>query len=213
MKNKTKHHKLKIILITLLVITTIYSTIAGHILVQSDPVDYTKPTDVIILMGSIPDRTLGAFELASQFDNARIYIVKSGMNAIELLNERGVDIANYADLAAGALVDLGYDADRVTVIDGAAESTIDEARILRDFLVQHGHADNLVVVTSKYHSRRSNLIFSHVLKDLAIDVHVYSTPYDSFDADRWFLNREDIQSVIYEHIKLLHFLLIEQWQR
>lgn len=57
-------------------------------------------------MASIPDRTLGAFELASEFDNVRIYIVKSGMNAIELLNKRGVDIANYADLAAGAPVDL-----------------------------------------------------------------------------------------------------------
>ncbi len=153
------------IIVLLLALLALFLSIGGRVLVISDDIAKDRPTDMVLLMGSLPDRTLGAYELASNMSDYHIYIVKSDMPGVELLQSRGVVMPNYADLAAQALLDLGIPQQNITVIDGAAASTRDEALILHQYLADKLTNRQLVVVTSKYHSRRAGWIFKSAFKD------------------------------------------------
>ncbi len=184
---------------------------AGRFLVASDSFSKQRSTDIMLLMGSLPDRTLGAYDLVKEMPDYHIYVVKSQMKGIELLQERSVFMPNFADLSARALRDLGIPEANITVIEGEAASTRDEALLLKSFFGDHSTERQLVIVTSKYHSKRASWIFKNIFNKTGRDIYVYATPYDTFDAEHWFKNREDIQNVIFEWIKLFHFLLWEKW--
>jgi hypothetical protein len=60
--------------------------------------------------------------------------------------------------------------------------------------------------------RRSYIIFRSVLHEAGINVYIGTSPseYSSFNPDRWWKRREDIQSVLSEWVKLLSFLFLEK---
>ncbi len=206
-------NKKKLIFIVLLIIAAVVFSLlsAGRFLVVSDSFSKQQPTYIIILMGSLPDRTLGAYDLVKEMPDYHIYVVKSQMKGIELLQERGVFMSNFADLSAKALRDLGIPDANITVIDGEAASTRDEALLLRSYFGENLTERQLVIVTSKYHSKRAGWIFKNIFNETGRKIYVYATLYDTFDAEHWFKNREDIEKVIFEWIKLFHFLLWEKW--
>ena len=56
------------------------------------------------------------------------------------------------------------------------------------------------------------MIFSAAFKSLEDPVSVYSTPssYTDFNAEKWWRNKEDIQQVVLEYLKIGNFLLSEK---
>jgi uncharacterized SAM-binding protein YcdF (DUF218 family) len=72
----------------------------------------------------------------------------------------------------------------------------------------------VLLVSSKFHSRRSALIFRWALADLGRDVKVLScpTPYDDFNAAAWWKSREDAKRVVMEYAKLANFYLLDRWR-
>jgi uncharacterized SAM-binding protein YcdF (DUF218 family) len=80
-------------------------------------------------------------------------------------------------------------------------STWDEAQEVRSLVEQKGYK-SVVLVTSKYHSRRASLIFQDALKGKATVISVPS-PYDSSDPESWWKRDEDAKKVLMEYQKLL----------
>ncbi len=209
-RNKTKY------VLVFVILCVLFLVFGGIFLVRDDEVanlaQLKNNCDIVLLMGSLTDRTLGAYDLFVELNVNNVYIMRTHMEGIELFYQKGISIENQADIAKKALMDLGLAEDAIIVIDGDTESTRDEANALAKYFSSNEHADNLIVVTSKYHSRRAGWIFDKALSKNDISVYVSPTTYDNFDQHFWFTDREQMADVVLEYIKIFHFALIEQWK-
>ena len=70
---------------------------------------------------------------------------------------------------------------------------------------------SLLVVTSKYHTRRAGMIFRSVLRDM-VRVHAIGSPYDDYQPSRWRHTRSNAHYLMIEYQKLLVFA-VERFQR
>ena len=184
---------------------------AGSWLVKEDRPEHADA--VVMLMGNIAaDRVLQTADLYSQQVAGKVVVVEEGMGALRVLEERGVHLISNTSQAVHALAGLGIPADSIVILPGDATSTVMEAEIIRDYLASVPDIDTVIVVSSAPHMRRASMIFSAVFKSLEDPVSVYSTPssYTDFNAEKWWRNKEDIQQVVLEYLKIGNFLLSEK---
>ena len=167
---------------------------------------------MVILMGNFPDRVLQTVDLWHEKSADRIIIVEEGMGPFKRLEDRGVRILSNSEQAANALVTLEIPADSITILPGDARSTLDESLVIRDYLADRSSADTILLVSSASHMRRASLIFKEALSESDIPVYVGCSPsaYTSFNADKWWKNKEDIQIVLSEYLKITSFVLFEK---
>ena len=183
----------------------------GEWLVEEDNIDEIDQAVIVLLMGSVGDRALGAVDLYDQGKAKSIVMVRSHLSGYEKLQERGITIAGDADNSQIVLVGSGIPQEDITIIPGNAQSTQDEAVAIKQYLNNKPDVDTILLVTSKFHSHRSELIFKKALADLDVEIYSAPTPYDPFQARGWYKDREAIQRVITEYIKLANYFVFEQW--
>ena len=211
MKSRTKRkYIVAAVLIVLIGVLLVISQI-GNFLVADDSLENGT---VVILMGSIADRALEAADVYNEGYADSVVLVDSYMNGYDKLVERGVVIPGYADISKMAAVELGIPQNLVVLLEGNARSTRDEAVTIKEYLMDNKEITTIVLVTSSYHSKRSKLIFSKVLKELDRVVKVIARPskYDDFNPERWWSRREDAKRVVLEYLKLSYFYLWEQYR-
>ena len=219
-----------VLVIVLLVLAVGSCRQAGSWLVKSDDIRHADA--MLMLMGGISDRVLQVADLYQQDVAGEVWIVEEGSGAKSLLEERGVHIISTTEQVYGALKDLGIAEDRIVILPGGATSTQMEAEITRDYLVIRAGSDQavrglpgidqavsglpgidtLLVVSSASHTRRAHQIFSAAVKTLDRPVHICCSPspYTNFNAQEWWKDRDDIQDVFFEYVKMANFLLFEK---
>lgn len=183
---------------------------AGLWLVREDVPPHSDA--MVLLMGSFPDRVLQAVDLWKAKRADRIIIVEESMGPFQRLEERGVSIVSNSEQAASSLVQLGIPADGITILPGNARSTLDEAKVVRDYLAARGDADTLLLVSSAAHMRRAAMIFRRAFRHAGKAVSIGSSPsiYSNFDAKHWWREKEGIQQVLSEYLKIVSFVLFER---
>ncbi|HBQ26303.1 MAG TPA: hypothetical protein DD791_07915 [Syntrophomonas sp.] len=212
-KIEVKRKRVLFIGIVLLVLLAVLFRYAGGGIVAGDSPE--KADLIIVLMGSGPDRILGAVDLYEQGYAPCIMMVENWQPGYELLESRGVSLPRDAELAAMVGVQLEVAEEAFVILPGDARSTQDEALIVTQYLKeQQLKVDKVLLVSSKYHSRRSAKIFRWALRGLERDVKVLScpTPYDDFNAAAWWNSREDAKRVVMEYAKLVNFYLFDRWR-
>lgn len=167
---------------------------------------------MIMLMGSFPERVLQSVDLYHEGIADRLIIVYESMGAYQALEEKGATVIRTTEQARDAAVALGLPDSCITMLPGDARSTLDEALAVSDYLAMQPGQDTLILVSSPAHMRRAYMIFKTVLKRADLNTYVGCSPskYSSFNPDRWWRRKEDIQSVLSEWIKILNFKIIEQ---
>jgi uncharacterized SAM-binding protein YcdF (DUF218 family) len=167
---------------------------------------------MILLMGPFPERVLQVADLYHEGITDNLIIVYESMGAYQALEERGATIIRTTEQARDAAVALGMPDSCITMLPGDARSTLDEALAVCDYLAMQPGPDTLILVSSPAHMRRAYMIFKTVLKKANLNTYVGCSPskYSSFNPDRWWRRKEDIQSVLSELIKILNFKIIEQ---
>ena len=67
-------------------------------------------------------------------------------------------------------------------------------------------------MASSSHTRRAQMIFNAAFSTLEDPPELYCSPssYSGFNAERWWKSRENIQSVVFEYLKMTSFLLFEK---
>lgn len=209
----TRKSKVLLVLLVIAVVLLVWAVPRmGHYLVVDDPLE--EADLMVILMGSVPARVLEAADVYGEGFAREVVLVRSFTEAEDTLEERGVVIPGQADLTRNAAVQLGIPESRITVLPGGAESTKDEAIIVRDYLVNSPEIEAVILVTSSFHSRRTKAIFERFCGDLERDTIFISraSSYDSFQAEGWWRDRESAKQVLLEYLKLAHFYLWERWQ-
>jgi len=207
-----KKHMLLFIFIVFIILIFLFFRYGGEVLVAKDQIDHLDDAVIVLLMGSVGDRSLGALEVYEEGNAEHIFMVQSYVSGSEALEERGLSVPGHAELSRDLLMELGVAEEDITILPGDAQSTKDEALVIADYVDKHPEMDTIILVTSEFHSFRSKRIFQHALRELDVTVYSVPTPYDPFEARGWYKDREDIQRVVSEYTKLAHFYLLERFQ-
>jgi uncharacterized SAM-binding protein YcdF (DUF218 family) len=65
----------------------------------------------------------------------------------------------------------------------------------------------VIVVTSKYHTRRARFAFARELKGSNVQIVIRASRYDTAKPERWWTNRADYRYVTSELQKLIAYKL------
>lgn len=183
---------------------------AGTWLVKNDQL--YKADAMVMLMGSIPDRVLQTVDLYQQHHASKLIIVQESRGPYQQLEARGASIISTTQQCRNAAVTLGIPADSIIILPGDARSTQQEATIIRDYLKMHSGIDTITLVTSADHTRRASMIFEKAFSSQGMKVIVQSCPskYTGYTGKGWWKNKEGIQTVMFEYVKLINFWLFDK---
>lgn len=183
--------------------------IAGRFLVAEQAP--RKADAIVVLSGSVPDRILEAVDLYDGGFAPMIVLCREPENAgFRALRERGATLPRIYQLNLSVASQLGVPETAIVVLERAAGSTFSEARVVLQYLAERG-ARSILLVTSKYHTRRAGMIYRH-LAGGSIDVVTRPARSDGFDPDLWWRNRMSIRRVLIEYQKLMLFHFWDRWK-
>jgi len=104
--------------------------------------------------------------------------------------------ATVADLMQRDLVERGVPAEAVVRVSHTADSTREEALVLRQLVAERGW-HRVLVVTSNYHTRRTRYIFRRVFPS-GIEVRVVAARDSGYDPEHWWQSRYGTKAFLHE---------------
>ena len=175
--------------------------IGTYLIYEQDP----QQADVIAIPANWDDTIIRARGGADLYNKGLAKVVfvprMEPMEGLEETRRRGIYVPENRDLLIVILEGLGVP---LAVIETSAQEVTDtweEAQEVSNIVERKGYT-SVLVVTSKYHSRRAYLIFKDALKGKATVISVPS-PYDSYNPEGWWKREKDMKRVIMEYQKLL----------
>jgi uncharacterized SAM-binding protein YcdF (DUF218 family) len=180
----------------------------GRFLVAEDP---AEPADaIVVLAGSYPDRILEAVELYKQGLAPRVILCREPeIGAFRRVTELGLDVPRPSDINRMIAEQLGVPPAAIEVLERGGDSTYAEAQTVLDVILQRRYRA-ILLVTSKYHTRRAGEIFRLLAGD-QVTITVRPARTDDFQGGRWWHDRVSTRRVIIEYQKWLHFQLLDRW--
>jgi uncharacterized SAM-binding protein YcdF (DUF218 family) len=174
---------------------------AGAWLVVADPL---RPVQsVVVLGGHVPFRAMEAAAVYKQGWTREVWVTQSARYLEDLeLARLGIDRPPEHTYSRLVLERLGVPREAIRELPGRNVSTGDEVRTVAHNL-KAGGADRVILITSKYHTRRVKALW-HALVGARPEAIVRYTPDDPFDADRWWTNTADAMSVSREWFGLMN---------
>ena len=166
------------------------------------------PADaVVVLAGTRTERWLEAVDLYKEKAAPRILLSSGYIEAAESrLRERGIRYPREVDLNREAMIQLGVPAQAIETFPNTVDNTAAEAAVARQIATSHGWR-RLIVVTSKYHTRRTLFAFEREFDGTGVRIEVRGTRHEQSRPDEWWKHRPDVRFVISEVIKLTLYRL------
>ncbi len=176
---------------------------AGNFLVVEDPFDHADVA--IVLSGDPTGRLLAARDLYRLGRVDRVLIVPEPPRPFEQeLVRLGLVDSTSPPFSRRILEASGVPAAAFEFLPEPVDGTIHEAvRVQQWLMSRQKNPRRVVVITSRYASRRARWLFRHFLRDGTTQVVVYPNPYDLFVADRWWSNSRNALHVVMEYNKLV----------
>jgi uncharacterized SAM-binding protein YcdF (DUF218 family) len=177
----------------------------GRFLQHEDPLQ--KADAIFVLAGARVERALEAVDLYKE-GWAPVIVLSGGRveQAEVLLEQRGVAFPRETDLLRDVMVRLGVPSTAIVQPRESVDNTGQEANVLRA-MVQARHWRRVIVVTSKYHTRRARFAFRRGLENTGAEPLVRASRYDPSDPARWWRTRADIRFAGSEWLKLIFYRL------
>jgi uncharacterized SAM-binding protein YcdF (DUF218 family) len=183
----------------------VFLPFAGRFLVREDPLE--KADAVFVLAGSRVERWLEAYDLHRERWSPRIMVSPGPVDAVEArLHAIGVKLPREGDLVRDALLQLGVADDVVRVLPGSVDNTAAEAVLLRRQLDGTGW-QRVIVVTSKYHTRRVRFAFRREFAGTPVRIIVRASRHDDSEPAWWWRHRADVRFVTSELQKMAGYAL------
>lgn len=181
----------------------------GRYLIVEHPAQ--KSDLIVCLAGGIVDRGLAVAEAYQKGLAPRIFMSREEPpDGYVWLREKGVNYPENVDLMIMLLEGLGIPKSALLVSDRPAESTLEEAEIVKD-VVEKGNYKSLLLITSPIHSRRAWLAFRKVFEKKDVRILVVPSPYSEFNPEDWWKKRRYQKRVIIEYEKLIYYTVKYLW--
>jgi uncharacterized SAM-binding protein YcdF (DUF218 family) len=112
----------------------------------------------------------------------------------------------FYELASRELQKRGVPESKIQVVPDIARGTYEESLALRDYATAH-NLENLMVVTSAYHSRRTLWSMQHACEGSGIQIGIDSPPpgWQTPFPSRWWLHRWGWKVVGGEYVKMIYY--------
>jgi uncharacterized SAM-binding protein YcdF (DUF218 family) len=177
---------------------------AGRFLDHDDPLQ--KADVIFVLAGARIERWLEAVDLYREGWAPRLVLSPGPVHPIEAqLRERGITYPREGELARQAVIAAGVPAGAVGVLPGGVDNTAHEAAELRR-LLSANRAERLIVVTSRYHTRRAGYAFRRMLKDTGVQVIIRGSRYSEAHPSQWWRHRREARFILSETPKYFAYL-------
>lgn len=177
----------------------------GRYLQHEDPL--RKADAIFVLAGTRFERPVEGIELYKAGYAPLVVLSPGRPEPVEtLLRQRGVRVPYEVEVQRDALVQLGVPPEAIDATIGYVDNTAQEADLLRAMVQARGWR-RVIVVTSKYHTRRSGFAFRRGLAGTGVEVIVRASRYDPSDPANWWRTRADLRSAGLEWIKLAAYRL------
>ena len=179
----------------------VLTALGEWLVVEDKPV----PADVMMVLGGSPVvRSLAAADYYRQNYAPLIFVSRGSLERADLVKDVDLTGAGEWGIVSRVLTAKGVPPESIIIDTRYVGSTMGEAHRAKKF-IRERRIKNLILVTSRFHSRRARWIFQRVLGD---GVNVISLPskYDSFNPQAWWHNREQSKWVVLEYQKLLYTL-------
>jgi uncharacterized SAM-binding protein YcdF (DUF218 family) len=178
---------------------------AGRYLVYEDPLE--KADAIVILAGARVERWLEGVDLYRAGWAPRIVISPGRMEDAEVrIRSMGIRFPSDAELARDAVLQMKVPGSAVEMLPGSLDNTAQEAAAVHQLATER-HWARLIVVTSKYHTRRARFAFARQFKGSNLQILVRASHYDTSIPERWWTRRGDARYVASELEKLLAYKL------
>jgi uncharacterized SAM-binding protein YcdF (DUF218 family) len=177
----------------------------GRYLQHEDPLQ--KADAIFVLAGTRLERPFEAVDLYKE-GYAPVVVLSPGRQEVgeALLRQRGIRFPSEVELQRDALVQLGIPPAALVATSGYVDNTAQEANLLRAMVKTH-HWTRVIIVTSKFHTRRAAFAFRRGLEGTGAEVVMRATRYDIADPAHWWRNRADFRFASSEFQKLIVYRL------
>ena len=183
----------------------VFLPFAGRFLVVQQPME--RSDAIVVLAGTRVERWLEAVDLYRAGWAPRIVLSRGRMEVAEArLHAMGIRFPEEADLIRDAMVQMKVPADAILLLPNTLDNTAQEAAAARR-LATASSWNRIIVVTSKYHSRRAAYAFAREFRGASTRVLVKASAYDTSVPDRWWSTRQDTRYVLSELQKLVAYHL------
>jgi uncharacterized SAM-binding protein YcdF (DUF218 family) len=160
--------------------------LAGEFWVVDEP---PETSDVIVVLSGDNYDAERATRAASLF--------KSGMAPRVMATGRALrSYATTTDLMKHDLEAHGVPAEAIVPFTHKADDTRDEAAVVSEFVASQGWK-KILLVTSNYHTRRSQYIYEHTLPSSS-QLLVVAAPDSDYDANYWWKTRTGVKIFFHE---------------
>ena len=167
-----------------------------------------KADVIVVLNGRDTERSLAAVDLYKQgYANLIIIAQGSKQPGTDEFWKRVGDKFKDKIFFQKAIEAMGIPEKSFQFIGNGVASTYDEAVATKEFLKKNGYK-SILLVTSKWHSKRAYLTFRSALKNDEIKIVVQPSKYDTFKPDTWWKNRDDAELVFNEYVRLLYYVVM-----
>lgn len=170
----------------------------GNFLVTEDP---PCPVDAVYVLGGASlERGIRAAHVHRQFPNTVFYF--TGSNVHTELEAHGIR-RDESEMAQEVTVREGVPATQCIPLH-MGTSTMEEA----DAILIHArmmHYKTIAVLSSRYHMRRIDHVFTKRFAAAGITVKRIGAPTDRFDERFWWRSEDGLMAVNNEYVKLLYY--------
>ena len=175
-------------------------------LITESPLD--KADAIVILGGSATykERAHEAARLLHQGRSQLILITNDNMRGPwSSAEQRNL---YYYERSFDELRNAGIAAQNIEVVMDPVASTYEEAQVIRDYAQQHG-LKAILIVTSAYHSRRAQWVFSRVFRDTGIRIGLVTARpgEESPPPATWWLSARGWRLVPTEYVKMVYYVI------
>jgi uncharacterized SAM-binding protein YcdF (DUF218 family) len=177
----------------------------GTFLYAEDPLQ--KADVIFVLAGTRMERPLEAADLYLKGWAPRIILTEETPDAgIAVLERRGFDLPSNAEIARDVMVRLGVPRTAIEILPAIHDSTAHEADTFFQTSVSRKWK-RIIVVTSKFHTRRAGFAIRRSLKGTGTEVVMRGSTYDRADPHHWWRTRADVRWTALEAQKLIAYAL------
>jgi uncharacterized SAM-binding protein YcdF (DUF218 family) len=177
----------------------------GHFLILEQTPQ--KADLIVVLNGRDTERSLASVDLYNQgYANLIIMAGLAKQPGTDEFWKRVGNNFNEKIFFQKAIEAMGIPASSFKFIGSGVTSTYDEAMATREFLKKNGYK-SILLVTSKWHSKRAYLTFRSAVKNDGIKIVIQPSKYDSFRPDAWWKDRNDAELVFDEYVRLTYYIL------
>ena len=177
----------------------------GRYLQDEDPLQ--KADAVFVLAGTRAERLLEGYELYKA-GYAPVMLLSPGRPepGERILKERGLSYLLEVEQQRDVLLQSGVPATAVIAEAGYVDNTAQEAELLRRYVQSRGWK-RVIVVTSKFHVRRTSFAFRREMNGTGCEILTRASRYDPADPAKWWRTRADFRYGITEWQKLVAYRL------